>query len=115
MSEEVKRLNAGEFFAATAKEHGLSEQTLRNRVKAAKAGKLNGAGSKVVTPEGMEVIGWSLKPRMTTELVADAQTMAYMLTQISYRFGQLNSTYKYLRPERARELSSARLLGAVEL
>ena len=30
----VKRVNAGESFAATAKELGLSEQTLRNWVKA---------------------------------------------------------------------------------
>jgi len=51
----VKRVNAGESFAATAKELDLSEQTLRNWVKAAKAGKLNGAGSKVVTPEEMEL------------------------------------------------------------
>jgi transposase len=34
---------------------GLSDQTLRNWVKAADAGKLTGAGSKVVTPEAMEL------------------------------------------------------------
>jgi transposase len=33
----------------------MSEQTLRNWVKAAKAGKLDGAGSKAVTPEQMEL------------------------------------------------------------
>ena len=34
---------------------GLIEQTLRNWVKAAAAGRLNGAGAKVVTPEQMEL------------------------------------------------------------
>lgn len=38
-----------------AKELGLSDQTLRNWFKAAAAGKLVGAGSKVVTPEAMEL------------------------------------------------------------
>ena len=33
----------------------MSEQTLRNWVKAARAGKLAGAGAKVVTPEQMEL------------------------------------------------------------
>lgn len=38
-----------------AKELGLIEQTLRNWVKAAEAGKLNGPGAKPVTPEQMEL------------------------------------------------------------
>ena len=38
-----------------AKDRGLIEQTLRNWVKATDAGKLNGAGGKVVTPEQMEL------------------------------------------------------------
>ena len=33
----------------------MIEQTLRNWVKAAAAGKLKGAGAKVVTPEQMEL------------------------------------------------------------
>ena len=37
------------------KELGLIEQTLRNWIKAADAGKLNKAGGKVVTPEQMEL------------------------------------------------------------
>ena len=37
------------------KELGLSDQTVRNWVKAAAEGKLNGAGGKVVTPEEMEL------------------------------------------------------------
>lgn len=50
----VKRVKAGQSVGAVAKELGLIDQTLRNWVKAAAAGKLNGAGSKVVTPEEME-------------------------------------------------------------
>ncbi len=37
------------------RELGLVEQTLRNWVKAAEAGKLVGAGTKLVTPEQMEL------------------------------------------------------------
>ncbi|KAF0166899.1 MAG: transposase family protein [Rhodocyclaceae bacterium] len=51
----VKRVKAGQSVGAVARELGLIEQTLRNWVKAAAAGKLNGPGSKVVTPEQMEL------------------------------------------------------------
>ena len=51
----VKRANAGQSVASLARELGLIEQTLRNLVTAAKAGKLNGAGAKPVTPEQMEL------------------------------------------------------------
>jgi transposase len=51
----VKRVKAGQTVGAIAKELGLVEQTLRNWVKAADAGKLNVAGGKVVTPEQMEL------------------------------------------------------------
>jgi transposase len=37
------------------KELGLADKTLRNWIKAAKSGKLKGAGSKTVTPEQMEL------------------------------------------------------------
>jgi len=50
----VKRVKEGQTAGAVAKDLGLIEQTLRNWVKAADAGKLNGAGGKVVTPEQME-------------------------------------------------------------
>lgn len=53
----VKRVAAGQAIVAAAKELGLNEQTLRNWVKAAAAGRLTGAGSKVVTPEAMELSG----------------------------------------------------------
>jgi len=51
----VKRVKDGQTAGAVAKDLGLIEQTLRNWVKAAAAGKLNGAGAKVITPEQMEL------------------------------------------------------------
>lgn len=51
----VKRVNAGQSVASLAKELGLVEQTLRNWVKADKAGKLNATGGKPVTEEQMEL------------------------------------------------------------
>jgi len=50
----VKRVSS-QGIAAVAKDLGLVEQTLRNWVKAAKAGKLNPPGAKTVTPEQMEL------------------------------------------------------------
>ncbi len=51
----VKRIKEGLTPGRVSKELGVSDQTLRNWVKAAAAGKLNGAGAKVVTPEQMEL------------------------------------------------------------
>ena len=51
----VTRVREGPSAGAVAKELGLIEQTLRNWVKAAAAGTLNGAGAKVVTPEQREL------------------------------------------------------------
>lgn len=51
----VKRIKDGLTIGAAARELGLIEQTLRNWVKAADAGKLGGAGTKPVTPEQMEL------------------------------------------------------------
>ncbi len=51
----VKRVKAGLSIGAVAKDLGLIDQTLRNWVKADAAGKLNGPGAKVVTPEQMEL------------------------------------------------------------
>jgi transposase len=50
----VKRVLDGLSIPATAKELGVSDQTLRNWVKAAEGGKLKGAG-KPVTPAEMEL------------------------------------------------------------
>ena len=51
----VKRVTDGQAISLVVKELGLSDQTLRNWIKASAAGKLKGAGSKVVTPEAMEL------------------------------------------------------------
>ena len=51
----VKRVKGGQSVGAVAKDLGLIEQTLRNWVKAAAAGKLSGVGGKGVTPEQMEL------------------------------------------------------------
>ena len=51
----VKRVKDGLTVGAAARELGLIDQTLRNWVKAADAGKLSGAGTKPVTPEQMEL------------------------------------------------------------
>lgn len=53
--QAVKYVKAGKSIGAVAKELGLIDQTLRNWVKAAAAGKLTGAGGKVVTQEQMEL------------------------------------------------------------
>jgi transposase len=45
----------GKKVAQVARELGISEQTLINWRKAAKAGKLTGGSGKPVTPEQMEV------------------------------------------------------------
>ena len=51
----VKRVKDGQSISTVIKELGLSDQTLRNWVKASAEGKLAGAGSRVVTPEEMEL------------------------------------------------------------
>ncbi len=51
----VKRVKAGQSNGVVARELGLGDQTLRNWVKAFDAGKLTGAGLRVVTPEQREL------------------------------------------------------------
>ena len=51
----VKRVKEGQSVGTVCKELGLSDQTVRNWIKAAAEGKLNGAGGRVVTPEEMEL------------------------------------------------------------
>lgn len=51
----VKRVKGGQGVCAVARELGISDQTLRNWVKAFAAGKLNGPEAKAVTPEQMEL------------------------------------------------------------
>jgi transposase len=47
----VKRVKAGESISTTAQELGMSDQTLRNWIKAASAGKLSVLVAKALTPE----------------------------------------------------------------
>ena len=51
----VRRVKDGQSVSRVCRELGLSDQTLRNWVKAAAEGNLNGAGGRVVTPEEMEL------------------------------------------------------------
>ena len=51
----VKRIKDGQSVSVVCKELGLSDQTVRNWVKAAEEGKLNGSGGRVVTLEEMEL------------------------------------------------------------
>ena len=51
----VKRVTDGQAIVSVGKELGIKDRTQRNWVKAAASGKLKGAGSKVITPEQMEL------------------------------------------------------------
>ncbi len=71
----VKRVRSGQSVGAVAKELGLVEQTLRNWVKAAKAGKLHPPGTKAITPEQMElsrVRAENARLRMENEILKKA-------------------------------------------
>jgi len=71
----VQRVSSGEGIPAVAKDLGLVEQTLRNWVKAAKAGKLNPTGGKTVSPEQMElsrVRAENARLRMENEILKKA-------------------------------------------
>jgi transposase len=54
-AEKLQRVKDRQGVAVVASELGISEQTLRNWVKAEASGKLNGAGAKPVAPEQMEL------------------------------------------------------------
>jgi transposase-like protein len=51
----VKRVKSGQTIGAVAKELRLIEQTLRDWVKSAKAGKLHVPGAKVITAKELEL------------------------------------------------------------
>jgi len=51
----VKRVKDGQSVGMVRRELGLSDQTLRNWIKAAADGRLNGAGGRAVTAEEMEL------------------------------------------------------------
>ena len=72
--QAVKHAQAVGIVVA-ARELGLVEQTLRNWVKADKAGKLNPFGAKKVTPEQMElsrVRAETARLRMENEILKKA-------------------------------------------
>jgi transposase len=54
-TQAVDRVAAGQSITAVSDELGINDQTLRNWVKASQAGKLAGAGAKVITPTEMEL------------------------------------------------------------
>lgn len=71
----MKRVNSGQGVVAVAKELGLVEQSLRNWVKAAHAGKLHAPGAKAITPEQMElsrVRAENARLRMENEILKKA-------------------------------------------
>ena len=71
----VKRVKDGQSNGVVARELGLNDQSLRNWVKAFDAGKLGGAGAKVVTPEQMELSRMRTKNarlRMENEILKKA-------------------------------------------
>ena len=58
-----------------ARELGLVEQTLRNWVKAAQAGKLNAAGARPITAEQMELSrprAENARPKMRVDILKKA-------------------------------------------
>jgi len=54
-TQAVDRVAAGQSITVVSDELGINDQTLRNWVKASQAGKLAGAGAKVITPTEMEL------------------------------------------------------------
>jgi transposase len=53
--EAVRLVKGGQSLTATAKILGVAGQTLRNWVKADREGRLQGPGSKPVSPQQMEI------------------------------------------------------------
>ena len=61
----VRRIKDGQSVSKVCRELGLSDQTLRNWVKAAAEGKLNGAGGRVVRfPSRFEGFGYAVLEAM---------------------------------------------------
>ena len=71
----VKRVKSGETVGAVARDLGLVEQTLRNWVKSAKAGKLHAPGAKTVISEQLDlsrVRAENARLRMENEILKKA-------------------------------------------
>ena len=70
-------------IAVAARELGLIEQTLRNWVKAAKAGKLNPAGARQITAEQMELSRLRAQvARLEMELEITKKAAAYFAKEL---------------------------------
>lgn len=121
MELAVKRVQSGEGIVKVAQELGLVEQTLRNWVKATKAGKFSLPGAKAVTPEQMFqawefargseptfaalVEGWS-----STELVALAN---YLIdTKRPAAIASLRTTLQRVNKSRGQSWTIKRAKGA---
>ena len=80
----VKRIKDGQSVSKVCKELGLRDQTLRNWVKAAAAGKLSGAGGKVVTAEEME------RSRLRAENLRQRNIFSVKISRRFHRDGSLS-------------------------
>lgn len=73
----VQRIEDGQGFAVVARELVMSEQTLRNWMKADESGKLNGAAAKPVTPEQMELSRLRVENKRSQMKLEIAKKAAY--------------------------------------
>lgn len=81
--QAVKRADEVSSIARVAEELGLVEQTLRNWVKAAKAGKLNPGGAKQITAEQMELSRLRAQvARLEMELEITKKAAAYFAKEL---------------------------------
>ena len=81
--QAVKRADEVGSIARVAEELGLVEQTLRNWVKAAKAGKLNPAGARQITAEQMELSRLRAQvARLEMELEITKKAAAYFAKEL---------------------------------
>ena len=73
----------GQNIRDVARELGISHQTLRNWVKAHDAETLNGPGTKVITPEQMELSRLRAEnKRLTMELEITKKAAAYFAREL---------------------------------
>ena len=81
--QAVKRADEVGSITRVAEELGLVEQTLRNWVKAAKAGKLNPGGAKQITAEQMELSRLRAQvARLEMELEITKKAAAYFAKEL---------------------------------
>ncbi len=81
--QAVKRADEVGSIGRVAEELGLVEQTLRNWVKAAKAGKLNPAGAEQIAAEQMELSRLRAQvARLEIELENTKEAAAYFAKEL---------------------------------